>query len=57
MRPSPELKRYLLGLLATATGAAFINDTGSMWPLALGASVSVMFTAPLVRSLWTRVRR
>jgi hypothetical protein len=51
MRAKPEFKRYLLGLLATVVGAAFTNQAGSMWPLALGASVSVMCTAPLVMKL------
>ena len=46
------LRRYLLGLAATLTGAAFMNEAGSMWPLALGASISVMCTAPLVTTLW-----
>jgi hypothetical protein len=48
------LRRYLLGLGATVTGAGFVNQVGSMWPLALGASISVMCTAPLVMALWKR---
>jgi hypothetical protein len=52
MRTKPEFRRYLLGLLATMVGAGFVDQAGSMWPLALGASVSVMCTAPLVIKLW-----
>ena len=46
------LRRYLLGLAVTATGAAFANET--MWPLALGASFSIMCTVPLVAALLKR---
>jgi hypothetical protein len=52
MRKNIALRRYFLGLAATATGAAFVNQAGSMWPLALGASFSIVCTAQLVAALW-----
>lgn len=52
MRKTIALRRYFLGLAATVTGAAFVNQAGSMWPLALGASFSVLCTFPLVATLW-----
>ena len=48
------LQRYLLGLATTVIGAAFANET--MWPLALGASYSVMCTVPLLASILKRRR-
>lgn len=57
MKISPELRRYLAGLCATFVGAWATGETGSMLPLALGASVTLMCTVPLVRSLWKRPRR
>jgi hypothetical protein len=52
MKPSRELKTYAAGMLATFAGAWGTELSSSMWPLALGASVSLMCTAPLVRRLW-----
>ena len=49
--------RYLAGLACTFVGAWLTDLTGSMLPLALGASVSLMCTAPLVRQIWTRKRK
>lgn len=49
--------RYLVGLTATFAGAWVTDLTNSMVPLALGASVSLMCTAPLVRQIWTRKRK
>jgi hypothetical protein len=49
--------RYLAGLASTFAGAWLTDLTGSMLPLALGASVSLMCTAPLVRQIWTRKRK
>jgi hypothetical protein len=57
MLKNSAFRRYLAGLLATFAGAAFTDQTGSMWSLALGASVSLMCTAPLVVQVWTRKRR
>jgi len=56
MRKNSTFARYIAGLLATAVGAGFTNRAGSMWPLALGASFSVMCTVPLVTQLWKRKR-
>ena len=57
MKFSPELRAYLAGLCATFAGAWVTEVTGSMLPLALGASVALMCTASLVRSLLRRRRR
>ena len=56
MNPSRELLRYLAGLFATFVGAWATDVTESMLPLALGASVTLMCTVPLVRKLWSRRR-
>jgi hypothetical protein len=56
MNPSRELRRYFAGLFATFVGAWATEVTESMLPLALGASVTVMCTVPLVRRLWGRRR-
>ncbi|MEP6872936.1 MAG: hypothetical protein ABI887_01090 [Burkholderiales bacterium] len=48
--------RYLVGLACTFAGAWLTDLTSSMLPLALGASVSLMCTAPLVRQIWARKR-
>ena len=53
---NPELRRYMAGLCATFAGAWAADLTDSMLPLALGASITVMCTVPLVRRLWTRRR-
>lgn len=47
------LRLYALGQAAIVVGAWFMHQTGSMWPMALGASAGLMFTAPLVRSFFT----
>lgn len=47
---------YLLGQSAIVAGAAGTAASGSMWPLALGASAGLMLTAPLVLSLRKRGR-
>lgn len=41
----PAFRRYLLGLLCVVAGAGGTSLTGSMWPLAMGSSVAVMYTA------------
>ena len=46
-----EFRRYLAGLCATFVGAWATDVTGSMLPLALGASIALMCTVPLVRTL------
>ena len=56
MLKTSAFRRYLVGLLATFLGAGFTNQTGSMWPLALGASASILCTVPLVIQLWNRQR-
>lgn len=52
-----EFRRYLAGLCATFIGAWATDLTGSMLPLALGASITLMCTVPLVRALWGGRRR
>lgn len=47
-------RHYVFGLICTFFGAWLTAVTGSMLPLALGAAVSVMSTAPLVRAIWCR---
>lgn len=54
MRKTSHFYRYLAGLASTFAGAWLSSVVGSMLPLAMGASVSLMCTAPLVRHLWTR---
>ena len=43
------LKLYALGHGLLLVGAAVMHGTGSMLPLALGASACLMLTMPLVR--------
>lgn len=57
MPHKPALPRYIAGLLATFVGAWLSGVTQSMLPLALGASLSLMCTVPLVRQIWTRKQR
>lgn len=52
----PSFWRYVVGLVATFTGAWLTDVTGSTLPLALGASALLMFTVSLVREIWTRPR-
>ncbi len=56
MTPS-LLPRYLLGLAGTLVGAAGTEFTGSMLPLALGASFTLLVTFDVVRRLRVRSRR
>jgi hypothetical protein len=44
-------RRYLCGLAATFAGAAGTDWSGSMWPLALGASLSLVCTVDVVRRM------
>lgn len=48
---SSAFRHYAAGLCGTAAGAGFTSLTGSMWPLAMGAAVSVMCTASWVRAV------
>jgi hypothetical protein len=57
MRKNAELHRYLAGMAATFAGAWLTGVTGSMLPLAMGASVTLMCTAPLVRRIWAGKRK
>ena len=57
MKQSSALRLYLGGLCATFGGAWLTEVTGSMLPLAMGASVTLMCTAPLVSKLWNRRRQ
>ena len=43
------LKLYALGHALLLGGAGLMQATGSMLPMALGASACLMLTAPLVR--------
>jgi hypothetical protein len=52
MKAGRELRTYAAGMLATFTGAWGTAVSDSMLPLALGASLSLMCTVPLVRKLW-----
>ena len=56
MKQSSALRLYLGGLCATFAGAWVTDSTGSMLPLAMGASVALMCTVPLVSKLWARRR-
>ena len=47
-------RHYACGLICTFLGAWLTAMTGSMLPLALGAAASVMSTAPLVRTIWSK---
>lgn len=48
---------YALGQGAILVGAYLMHHTGSMMPLALGASAGLMLTAPLVKSFGARLMR
>ena len=53
MRKTAILQRYLAGLLPTFVGALLTELTGSVLPLAMGASVTLMCTVPVVRAIWS----
>ena len=46
--PHSTLHRYLIGLAGTVAGAAGSELTGSMVPLAVGASLTVIVTFDVV---------
>ena len=56
---SREFRLYLVGHGFVLLGAWLMSATGSMWPMALGASASLMLTVPLIQRLRARpaVRR
>jgi hypothetical protein len=55
MATKPQLFRlYGAGLACTLLGAWLTEVTGSMLPLALGASVTLMCTFQVVKSIRTR---
>ncbi len=47
---------YAIGTACTFSGAWLTGETGSMLPLALGASAALVCGAPLVVALWQRAR-
>jgi hypothetical protein len=51
------LPRYLCGLAATLAGAAATELTGSLMPLALGASFTLICTAGVVRRIRAAARK
>jgi hypothetical protein len=51
--PRP-FRLYALGQLAVLGGAWAMHATGSMVPMALGASASLMLTLPLIRHVRAR---
>ncbi len=56
-RPGPfarPLKLYALGHALLLVGAGVMHVTGSMLPMALGASACLMLTVPLVRQFALR---
>lgn len=56
-RRQPGLGLYLLGHVAILLGAWGTDASGSMLPLALGASAALMLSVPLLRQLLARWRR
>ena len=56
MLKTASFRRYLVGLSATFAGAWGMDLTGSMMPLALGASFTLICTVPLVKEIWARGR-
>lgn len=49
-----ELRRYTFALGATFIGAYLTEPTGSLLPLALGASALLLSTWTLAKALWVR---
>lgn len=56
MAPKSTLKFYLLGLVPTVIGAAAVNPTDSLAPLAMGSAITVMTTAAVIRKIWLHKR-
>ena len=57
IKHSTVVRRYLIGMAATLVGAWTTELTGSMLPLAMGAAITLICTATVVREVWTRKRR
>jgi hypothetical protein len=53
---NPPLRLYLLGHAFILAGAWLMDLTGSMLPMALGASAALMLSMPLVKQLTARWR-
>jgi hypothetical protein len=43
-----DVRLYLLGHVAIVAGATLMDLTGSLVPMALGASAAIMLTVPMV---------
>ena len=43
-----EVRQYFLGHGAIVIGAVLMDLSGSLWPMALGASAALMLAAPMV---------
>ena len=43
-----DVRQYFLGHGAIVAGAYLMDLTGSLWPMALGASAAIMLAAPMV---------
>ena len=43
-----DVRQYLLGHAAIVIGAWLTDATGSLWPMALGASAALMLARPMV---------
>ena len=50
----PSMRLYLLGHLLILVGAALMEMTQSMLPMALAASAALMLMVPLLRQLGAR---
>jgi hypothetical protein len=48
---------YLLGHVMIVLGAALMDATGSMLPMALGASAALMLQMPLIKAMARRFLR
>ena len=51
---NPPLRLYLLGHGLILVGAWLMDLTGSMLPMALGASAALMLSVPLLKQLTAR---
>ena len=51
---NPPLRLYLLGHACILLGAWLMEVSGSMLPMALGASAALMLSMPLVKRLTAR---
>ena len=53
---NPPLRLYLLGHSCILLGAWLMDASGSMLPMALGASAALMLSMPLIKQLTARWR-